>query len=86
MELMSAQFDAEQAAEALAAANERVTDLTRHLDDSHDHILSLESRLAEADAASERRVTQMEDQVTHPVSLRAQRHKHRQAGGSGSIA
>jgi hypothetical protein len=66
MELASAQFDMQQAADALAAAHERVSDLTGHLDDSHDHILVLEAHLSEAVAArqvAEGQKTELEDQV-----------------------
>jgi hypothetical protein len=61
---MSAQFDAEQAAEALAAAEERGSDLTRALDDSHDHILSLEAQLAQA-AATQQREAELQEQVNN---------------------
>ncbi len=66
IELMAAQYDARTAAEALTSAQERVSDLTWHLDDSHSRIAELEASCSEAAAAreaAEQRASDLEDQV-----------------------
>lgn len=63
---MAAQYDARTAAEALTSAQERVSDLTWHLDDSHSRIAELEASCSEAAAAreaAEQRASDLEDQV-----------------------
>lgn len=69
IELMAAQYDARTAAEALTSAQERVSDLTWHLDDSHGRIAQLEASCTEATAAreaAEHRAAELEEQVrTH---------------------
>lgn len=67
IELMAAQFDARTAAEALAAAQEQVGDLTWHLEESHGRIAEREAHCkaaAAAQEAAEQRAADLEDQVS----------------------
>ena len=67
IELMAAQYDARTAAEALTSAQEQVSDLTWHLEDSHGRLAELEASCAEATnarEAAEQRAAELEDQVS----------------------
>ncbi len=66
IELMAAQYDARTAAEALTSAQEQVSDLSWHLEDSHSRLAELEASCSEASnarEAAEQRAAELEDQV-----------------------
>ncbi|KAK9908371.1 hypothetical protein WJX75_006826 [Coccomyxa subellipsoidea] len=92
IELMAAQYDARTAAEALTSAQERVSDLTWHLDDSHGRIAQLEASCTEATAAreaAEHRSAELEEQAARAQaraqSLAAKLKAHRRSSGESAL-
>lgn len=78
IELMAAQYDARTAAEALTSAQEQVSDLTWHLEDSHGRLAELEASCSEAviaQEAAEQRAAELEDHVALFTILAASTHE-----------
>ncbi|BDA44583.1 hypothetical protein COCOBI_06-0590 [Coccomyxa sp. Obi] len=92
IELMAAQYDARTAAEALTSAQEQVSDLTWHLEDSHGRLAELEASCSEATIAREaveQRVAELEDQVSKAQAraekLAAKLKAHRRSSGESAL-